>query len=206
MPTVTSLLTIGLLVVNNAIAHPGHDVQQEAAERLEWIQARSPKSVRSCAAQLKKRGHMDAALARRQDMAKHARIKRGLDATKQFARRDFAEYNISHASNLNVTYGSDETLLFEDNSSCILQPEVTQGPYYIDGELIRHDITEEQEGVPFYLDIQVVDTSTCEPVPAIYMDVSTPLPNLPLYHRILIHPPALALQLHRRLLRRVLLG
>lgn len=37
----------------------------------------------------------------------------------------------------------------------------------IDGELIRKDIVEDQEGVPLYLDIQVIDTSTCEPVPAV---------------------------------------
>ena len=37
----------------------------------------------------------------------------------------------------------------------------------IDGEFIRKDIVEDQEGVPLYLDIQVIDTSTCEPVPAI---------------------------------------
>jgi hypothetical protein len=179
MPSIISILPVALLAINGAIAHPGHDVAAEALERREWIQARNPKSVRSCAAQLKKRGHMDAALVRRQEMARQALAKRGLDTSKRFARRDFAQYNISHASDLNVTFGSDETLLFKDNSSCILQPEVTQGPYYIDGELIRGDITEDQEGVPLYLDVQIVDTSTCEPVPAVYMDVSTNYPYSP---------------------------
>lgn len=37
----------------------------------------------------------------------------------------------------------------------------------IDGEMIRKDIVEDQEGVPLYLDIQLIDTSTCEPVPAV---------------------------------------
>lgn len=66
--------------------------------------------------------------------------------------------------------GDDETKLFVDNSSCILQPEVTQGPYYVDGELIRTSMVEDQQGVPLYLDVQLIDTSTCEPVPAAFVD------------------------------------
>lgn len=126
MAPVLSILATGLMAINGALAHPGHSVQQEAAERGQWLRARQPNSVRSCAGELQRRGHLEAALARRQELAKHARVKRNLPA-KRFERRDFAEYNISHASDLDVTLGSDETLLFADNSSCILQPEVTQG-------------------------------------------------------------------------------
>lgn len=38
------------------------------------------------------------------------------------------------------------------------------------GELIRSDITDGQPGVPLYLDMQMINTKTCEPVPDIYMD------------------------------------
>ncbi|CAK1358750.1 unnamed protein product [Cercospora beticola] len=86
-------------------------------------------------------------------------------------RRDFADYNVSHASNLDVGLGSDERELFADDSSCLLQPETTQGPYYVDGEIIRNDMSEDQVGIPLYLSIQLVDTSTCEPVPAVFVDV-----------------------------------
>jgi protocatechuate 3,4-dioxygenase beta subunit len=37
--------------------------------------------------------------------------------------------------------------------------------------MIRSDISEDQIGVPLYLDIQLVDTSTCLPVPAVFMDI-----------------------------------
>lgn len=84
--------------------------------------------------------------------------------------RDFADCNPSHASNKDVKFGDDETELFVDNSSCILQPEVTQGPYYVDGELIRPSMVGDQEGVPLFLDVQLLDTSTCEPVPAVFVD------------------------------------
>jgi protocatechuate 3,4-dioxygenase beta subunit len=87
-------------------------------------------------------------------------------------RRDFnTSLTTSHESTSDVTLGVDERLLFTDNSTCVLQPEVTQGPYYVDGELIRSNITEEQVGVPLYLDIQLVDTANCLPVPAVFMDI-----------------------------------
>jgi hypothetical protein len=168
MAPISSLLAFGLLALPAVFAHPGHDVAEEALERREYVK-RGPKSVRSCAPELRRRGDMKNALARRQAMASKARNKRGVSTP--LVRRDFAAYNHTHESTSGVSYGDDETLLFADESTCILQPEVTQGPYYVDGELIRGDITDGQEGVPLYLDIQLVDTSSCEPVPAVYMDL-----------------------------------
>ncbi|CAR65882.1 DEHA2E24376p [Debaryomyces hansenii CBS767] len=60
--------------------------------------------------------------------------------------------------------------LFED-VSCILSPEVTIGPYYVEGEYVRDDITEDQDGVDLLLDVQLIDVNTCEPVPQSYIDV-----------------------------------
>lgn len=170
MAPLAQLLTLGLVALPSVLAHPGHDHAEEAAERADFVK-RSPKSVRSCDAQLARRGDLKTALARRQEMTQKARTKRGLSTSSPLVRRDFAAYNSSHESTLDVSYGDDELSLFADNSTCILQPEVTQGPYYVDGELIRSDVTDGQEGVPLYLDIQLVDTSTCEPVPAVYMDM-----------------------------------
>lgn len=163
-----SLLAFALISTSTVLAHPGHNVAEEAAERAEYLSFK-PRSVGSCASQLRKRGHISVALARRNQLAKYAQEKRGLTG-KSIRRRDFAQYNISHASTLDVSFGDDENLLFADNSSCLLQPEVTQGPYYVDGELIRSDVTEDQEGVPLFLDVQLVDTSTCEPVSAVLVD------------------------------------
>lgn len=168
MAPISQLLTWGLVALPSVLAHPGHDLAEEAAERADFVK-RSPKSVRSCESNLARRGDIKTALARRQEMSQKARVKRGLNSP--LVRRDFAAYNFTHESTSGAVYGDDETSLFTDNSTCILQPEVTQGPYYVDGELIRGDITDGQEGVPLYLDIQLVDTSTCEPVPAVYMDL-----------------------------------
>lgn len=165
-----SVLCVGLIGLGAVIAHPGHSVAAEAAERREFLK-RSPNTVRSCASTLASRGIAKQAIARRSELAQTVQLKRGLVGRPLLARRDFADYNFTHASSKDVTLGSDELSLFEDNSTCILQPEVTQGPYYIDGELIRSDTRETQEGVPLYLDVQLIDTSTCEPVPAVFMDI-----------------------------------
>ena len=41
--------------------------------------------------------------------------------------------------------------------SCVLTPEQTEGPYYIDGEKVRRDITEGKPGVALRLRTTVVD-------------------------------------------------
>ena len=158
------------LLLSGSFAHPGHDVSEEAAERAEYLK-RNPRSVRSCAQQLKARGHQAAALQRRQDLFQSVQKKRHL-AQRSITPRDFATYNISHLStDVSPKSMFNHTGIFNDDSSCVLQPEVTQGPYYVNGELIRNNVIEEQDGVPMVLDIQLVDTSTCDPVPDMFVDL-----------------------------------
>jgi protocatechuate 3,4-dioxygenase beta subunit len=54
---------------------------------------------------------------------------------------------------------------------CVLTPEVTEGPYYLPLNLIRSDITENQEGVPLQLNLKVVDATTCQPIPGAVVDI-----------------------------------
>ena len=49
--------------------------------------------------------------------------------------------------------------------NCVLQPETTRGPFYLDPEFDRQDITEGEPGLPFRLRIQVLGVDNCEPVP-----------------------------------------
>ncbi|KAJ7812097.1 aromatic compound dioxygenase [Mycena olivaceomarginata] len=51
-----------------------------------------------------------------------------------------------------------------NDSTCLITPEVTQGPYHILGEIVRQNITENQLGIPLEVSIDFVDISTCEPV------------------------------------------
>jgi protocatechuate 3,4-dioxygenase beta subunit len=57
------------------------------------------------------------------------------------------------------------------NASCVLTPEVTEGPYYIDADLVRSDITEGKPGTPVELAIAVVDADGCTPVRDAAVDI-----------------------------------
>ncbi|QRV81812.1 intradiol ring-cleavage dioxygenase [Ceratobasidium sp. AG-Ba] len=50
------------------------------------------------------------------------------------------------------------------NSTCVTAPEVTEGPYFVNNELLRQDIREDQAGVELILDIGVMDVTTCTPL------------------------------------------
>lgn len=58
------------------------------------------------------------------------------------------------------------------NDTCILVPEVTAGPYvWPRSQTLRQDMSEDQLGVPLYLDIGVLDTNTCEPLEGVLVDL-----------------------------------
>jgi protocatechuate 3,4-dioxygenase beta subunit len=56
-------------------------------------------------------------------------------------------------------------------TSCVLMPEMTEGPYYVDDAAVRRDITEGKPGVPLRLRLTVVDADTCRPVPRASVEV-----------------------------------
>ncbi|WYZ33864.1 hypothetical protein EsH8_I_000140 [Colletotrichum jinshuiense] len=105
-------------------------------------------------------------IARRAAQVDKARQKRNI-------KRDAASVlATSHnQTELGYTLNTDATTLFSGNNSCVLTPEVTQGPYYVSGEYVRRNIIEEQEGVDIVLDYQVIDVDTCEPVPNVYLEM-----------------------------------
>ena len=49
-------------------------------------------------------------------------------------------------------------------ASCVLSPEVTEGPYWIDNKLTRRDITEDRPGLPLELVLTVQNAKTCSPI------------------------------------------
>ncbi|MFD5404752.1 dioxygenase family protein [Streptomyces griseorubiginosus] len=52
-----------------------------------------------------------------------------------------------------------------------LTSETTEGPYYIDADKIRRDITEDKEGIPLTLQLKVIDSETCKPVANAAVDI-----------------------------------
>jgi hypothetical protein len=54
---------------------------------------------------------------------------------------------------------------------CVLTPELTEGPFYLDLALVRRDISEDRPGTPLELAVTVVDADSCEPIEAAAVDV-----------------------------------
>ncbi len=55
--------------------------------------------------------------------------------------------------------------------TCVLAPEQTEGPYYLDDQKVRRNITEGKPGTPLILRLTVVDASTCRPLRGAAVDV-----------------------------------
>jgi protocatechuate 3,4-dioxygenase beta subunit len=78
----------------------------------------------------------------------------------------------SHLSDITgVTSDSSEDVFFSGNVSCILSPEGEVGPFWVKGELIRSDVTDDEPGVPVVMDAQFIDVNTCKPIAGLYWDV-----------------------------------
>jgi protocatechuate 3,4-dioxygenase beta subunit len=58
-----------------------------------------------------------------------------------------------------------------DAVSCVLTPEQTEGPYYLDAAKLRRNITEGRPGTPLTLRLTVVDADTCRPIKGAAVDV-----------------------------------
>jgi protocatechuate 3,4-dioxygenase beta subunit len=55
--------------------------------------------------------------------------------------------------------------------TCVLAPEMTEGPYYVEGDKVRRNITEGKPGVPLALRLIVVNASTCKPIKGAAVDI-----------------------------------
>ncbi|CAH0025999.1 unnamed protein product [Clonostachys rhizophaga] len=166
-----SLSTIALLA-SGVAAHPGHDVQQEAEERRDFLQSIETRSLSHCVKRWQENGLEARHNARRAAIVQDARHKRGLLGSKRKKRDLDGVLNTSHnLTDLRFTPNTDHSTLFASINSCVLTPEVTQGPYYVSGEDIRYRIIEDQEGAEIILDYQVIDVDTCEPVPDVYLEM-----------------------------------
>lgn len=58
----------------------------------------------------------------------------------------------------------------EDAASCWLTPALTEGPYYLNADLIRQNITEGRPGMAFHMTINVINFD-CNPIPNVLVDV-----------------------------------
>jgi protocatechuate 3,4-dioxygenase beta subunit len=55
--------------------------------------------------------------------------------------------------------------------SCTLYPQQTEGPYYVDGEMLRADVREDREGTLLVLQLQVLSADGCTPLGNAAVDI-----------------------------------
>jgi hypothetical protein len=120
----TFALFVAALLPAAGLAHPGHDVTAEIAQRAAYMAQAERRSLSHCAAKLKERGIEQRSIARRQAHVEMLRKKRSLKG------RDIKKVlNTSHHSTEDYNLETPPDILFAGKSSCILSPEVTEGPY-----------------------------------------------------------------------------
>ncbi|KAL4778611.1 Intradiol ring-cleavage dioxygenase [Aspergillus varians] len=177
----SSFLT--LTAATLALAHPGekHDpavLKREIRARdAHAVKARD--SLNSCsssteAVQLSQRN-----VARRAQTTRDLRKSRGITAKPQKWRRDLAalekweavDHNKTGILNYSPKTAAED--IFGGKTSAILSPTVTDGPYYIWGELTRSDVREElySDGIDVFLEVQYIDVNTCRPIPGAIVDI-----------------------------------
>jgi hypothetical protein len=179
-------------------AHPGEHHDHQAIKReiryRDQMASAAKRSIDGCSNSLKARELSARSAARRAEVARDLRQKRNIKSSKSKLRltspgtdklskepkkfrRDLAILETYEAIDHNATTlhnyitATPETTIFSANTSCILTPEVTDGPYYVTGESIRKNVVEDQTGVSLYLEVQYLDINTCEPVEGIWVDI-----------------------------------
>ncbi|KAJ4374829.1 hypothetical protein N0V83_001907 [Neocucurbitaria cava] len=168
-------------LIGSTVAHPGekHDLAhvKRQIDVRQLRAAAAKRSLETCQDSLQHRSLMQRSHARRSEALNALREKRGINANSKKFRRDLATLQEFEAINHNQTdvldysANTDASTIFAANTSCILAPEVTDGPYYVNGELIRKDVKEGQAGIDLYLEVQYVDVTSCEPIPELYVDI-----------------------------------
>ncbi|RDW65720.1 intradiol ring-cleavage dioxygenase [Aspergillus mulundensis] len=156
------LLQLSLLPALVA-SHPGHE-ETPATRSLLNYKSHLRRSLDACARSLDESGLTARAVSRRAQLANSYRKHR-------LTARDTSDVlTTSHLSNTSYTLSTDESEIFSAASTCTLNPEGETGPFWVNGELVRTDILEDEPGVPVVLEYQFVDVSTCAPIVDLYAD------------------------------------
>ncbi|KAL4756682.1 intradiol ring-cleavage dioxygenase [Aspergillus foveolatus] len=159
-----NVINLSLLAVALVAAHPGHEEKLATRELLSY-KAHLRRGLDNCARSFEESGFTARAVARRAQLAKQYRARHLLRT------RDTDDVlNTDHESSEDYTLSTPESEIFATTSTCVLNPQGEIGPFWVDGELVRTDIIEDQAGVPVVLDLQFVDVSTCQPVEGIYAE------------------------------------
>lgn len=105
--------------------------------------------------------HKDSTITRRRALA----VTGGTVAAGGLAVAGYQSAFADTAADAEASASASATSTSTSSSCMTLMTSVTEGPYYLDGALVRKDITEGKSGVPLTLRLTVVDaTDGCTPV------------------------------------------
>lgn len=178
-----SKIATGLSLAAGVLAHPGEQHSNDHIKRE--IEVRDltaeigARSLGACANSATARRLKQRNIQRRANTVKSLREARGIKANPKKYRRDLAALEEWETVNHNYTGISDYDMftaletVFDANTSCILAPEVTAGPYYMVGEYFRSNVKEAKwsDGIDLFLEVQYVDISDCSAVPNVAVDI-----------------------------------
>ncbi|PBK91738.1 aromatic compound dioxygenase [Armillaria gallica] len=160
MVQLSVISSVLLLAASAAVAHPSTAAMSPAElQRRAEFQTFASRSLSGCQDSLHRRGHYERSAARRKALADELRRQRGLSTRAPYKRNLDSVLGTSHLSN--------QTGLEADSD-----PFNGAGPYWVDGEYVRKDIHEDQAGLYTYVDLELIDYTTCETVAAdIFVDI-----------------------------------
>ena len=77
---------------------------------------------------------------------------------------------------LAAVFGARALQLLDDDAqaattACLLTPEVTEGPYWVEERLTRRNITEGKAGLPLVIRFTVLNAKTCTPIPGAVVEI-----------------------------------
>ncbi|KAF2678891.1 aromatic compound dioxygenase [Lentithecium fluviatile CBS 122367] len=143
------------LLATGVVAHPGGNTNKEILRRQAHLDHPERRSVQACKRDLVESGWVREQHLRREARLHELRVAAGFAKPEDLVRRDVGE--------VEEEYGI--------NAACTLDPEATEGPYWVTGELIRKDLLNTEKGAITHLDINVIDTSGCKPVTDAYVEL-----------------------------------
>ncbi|KAM0345715.1 hypothetical protein ACHAPU_006370 [Fusarium lateritium] len=183
MVSLNALCSAALLLATIASAHPGETYKHEQVKRQtqmrDAVANLGQRSLNACSGSEYAHALKARSISRRGRKVQELRERLGIKTSPKKHRRDEDDIVAWEAINHNKTGISKNNMftpletIFGANTSCILSPEVTAGPYYILGEYLRSNVIEKEycDGVPLFLEVQYVDVSTCGGVPNLATDV-----------------------------------
>ncbi|KAK4466277.1 Intradiol ring-cleavage dioxygenase [Cladorrhinum samala] len=182
----SSIISIAVAVVAFApplLAHPGEKV--DLSEVLTAVKIRNTfadvehEELSKCGDSAESQLRTERAMKRRLETFKRLRKERGIEDDKHpyIQRRTNAAFAkwaaTSHdkTGTFQFTTDTPHKEIFGANSTCILTPDNIIGPYFVQGEQLRSDITEGHRGVPVHLEMSFVNIQTCKPTPKLLIDI-----------------------------------